>query len=551
MIAGPCVIEDPAATLAIAQRLRQIADDLGVSLVFKASFDKANRTSVDSYRGSRAWRGTGGLAGGEGGHRPAGDDRHPPAGTGGRRSPRCATCCKFPPFSPGRPTCLAAAGGHGPAGPREEGAVPRPLGHGSTSSASSRPPAAATSCLGERGTFFGYGRLVNDMRSIPQMQALGVPVIFDATHSVQEPGGLGGRDRRQSGDGRAVGPGGRGPRRRRPVLRNPSRSRRRPERRSEHGPAGPVCRPASAAAGHPPNDRKTVEIVNLFAKASDQRKRTKVNRAAARIGRRPCRPVMRYGLPLLGMLGALAALIGCSNSNQPARTAGSETAAVDESATQWRDELFTYAVNNLNRLEEFDAGDMLPQIVQRIEALQRQNPAFWDPKADSLAASWPEPDMLRQVVQRLNQWAPTQPPPSDWRLDPMAVQLPASAKELPQIESLEKMEFSSYDGFALQEAVWLRDLSNWVRGNTLDDLTRTRRMFDWIVRNIQLERDSSDRTPLLPWEVLLLGRGTGEGAGVAVHLDGAAAGPGRRAGGHQRVGRRGRPPRDRRRPPFR
>ncbi len=45
--------------------------------------------------------------------------------------------------------------------------------------------------LGERGTFFGYGRLVNDMRAIPQMQALGVPVIFDATHSVQEPGGLG------------------------------------------------------------------------------------------------------------------------------------------------------------------------------------------------------------------------------------------------------------------------------------------------------------------------------------------------------------------------
>ena len=55
---------------------------------------------------------------------------------------------------------------------------------------------AGASCqnilLGERGTFFGYGRLVNDMRSIPQMQSLGVPVIFDATHSVQEPGGLGG-----------------------------------------------------------------------------------------------------------------------------------------------------------------------------------------------------------------------------------------------------------------------------------------------------------------------------------------------------------------------
>ena len=54
---------------------------------------------------------------------------------------------------------------------------------------------AAAGCenvlLGERGTFFGYGRLVNDMRAIPQMQSLGVPVVFDATHSVQEPGGLG------------------------------------------------------------------------------------------------------------------------------------------------------------------------------------------------------------------------------------------------------------------------------------------------------------------------------------------------------------------------
>ena len=168
-------------------------------------------------------------------------------------------------------------------------------------------------------------------------------------------------------------------------------------------------------------------------------------------------------------------------------------------ASQRRDELFTYAVNNLNRLEEFDAGDMLPQIIRRIEALQPQDPASWDPKADGLAATWPEPEMLRQVVDRLNQWAPKQPPPSDWRVDPMAVQLPASAKELPQFNPWRKMDFSSYDGFALQEAVWLRDLSNWVRGDALDDLTRTRRMFDWIVRNIQLDRDSSDRTPLLPW----------------------------------------------------
>ena len=88
---------------------------------------------------------------------------------------------------------------------------------------------AAAGCrnilLCERGTFFGYGRLVNDMRAIPQMQALGVPVVFDATHSVQEPGGLGAA----TGGNRAMveplarAADGRG--RRRPVLRNASRSR--------------------------------------------------------------------------------------------------------------------------------------------------------------------------------------------------------------------------------------------------------------------------------------------------------------------------------------
>ena len=79
--------------------------------------------------------------------------------------------------------------------------------------------------LCERGTFFGYGRLVNDMRSIPQMQALGAPVVFDATHSVQEPGGLGDATGGNRGDGRAAGPRGDGARCRRPVLRDASGSR--------------------------------------------------------------------------------------------------------------------------------------------------------------------------------------------------------------------------------------------------------------------------------------------------------------------------------------
>ena len=113
---------------------------------------------------------------------------------------------------------------------------------------------AAAGCenvlLCERGTFFGYGRLVNDMRAIPQMQALGVPVVFDATHSVQEPGGLGQCHRRQSGHGRTAGPRGRRRRHRRPVLRNASRSRSIAQRRPEHGPARPVRTILGQSAAH-------------------------------------------------------------------------------------------------------------------------------------------------------------------------------------------------------------------------------------------------------------------------------------------------------------
>ena len=106
VIAGPCVIEDATATLAIAERLRQIADGVvRCALVFKASFDKANRTSIDAYRGPGLDCGLEILRGSETGDGAAGDHRHPLARTGGGRSARCATCCRFPPFSPGKPIC--------------------------------------------------------------------------------------------------------------------------------------------------------------------------------------------------------------------------------------------------------------------------------------------------------------------------------------------------------------------------------------------------------------------------------------------------------------
>ena len=189
VIAGPCVIEDPAATLAIARRLRQVADELSVSLIFKASFDKANRTSVDSYRGPglvaglavlREVKKSTGL--------PITTDIHLPE----HAAPVAEACdlLQVPAFLARQTDLLTAAGGTGRPVHVKKGQFLAPW-----DMAHVVAKLEAAGCrhilLGERGTFFGYGRLVSDMRSIPQMQALGVPVIFDATHSVQEPGGLG------------------------------------------------------------------------------------------------------------------------------------------------------------------------------------------------------------------------------------------------------------------------------------------------------------------------------------------------------------------------
>ena len=90
----------------------------------------------------------------------------------------------------------------------------------------------------------------------------------------------------------------------------------------------------------------------------------------------------------------------------------------------------------------------------------------------------------------------------------MTAQLPPSLRDISPLADADKMEFTAYDGFELQEAVWLRDLSNWARGNTLDDRQRVAKLFDWIVRNIELDRNSMGRTPQMPWETLLLGHGT-------------------------------------------
>jgi 2-dehydro-3-deoxyphosphooctonate aldolase (KDO 8-P synthase) len=189
VIAGPCVIENESLTLAIAERLAAETRDLPVQLVFKASFDKANRTSKTAFRGAGLDAGLKVLAKvTQATGLPVVTDIHE-SHQAAAASEVCALL-QIPAFLARQTDLLVAAAQTGRAVHVKKGQfmAPADMRHVVDKLASS---GCENILLGERGTFFGYGRLVNDMRAIPQMQALGVPVIFDATHSVQEPGGLG------------------------------------------------------------------------------------------------------------------------------------------------------------------------------------------------------------------------------------------------------------------------------------------------------------------------------------------------------------------------
>ena len=189
VIAGPCVIENEALTLEIAKRLKQIATELSVQLVFKASFDKANRTSVSAFRGL-------GLGAGLDILNRVREITGLTVTTDVKESHQAtpvAEVCELlqkQAFLARQTDLLVAAAETGRAVNVKKGQFMAPwdMKHVVAKLSSS---GCQNVLLCERGTFFGYGRLVNDMCGIPQMQALGVPVIFDGTHSVQQPGGLG------------------------------------------------------------------------------------------------------------------------------------------------------------------------------------------------------------------------------------------------------------------------------------------------------------------------------------------------------------------------
>ena len=189
-IAGPCVLESESLALQIAEELQRIADLLSIQLIFKASFDKANRTSSDAYRGPGLVEGLRILSAiKEATGLPVTTDIH----EAHQATPAGEVCdlLQIPAFLARQTDLLVAAANTGKAVnvKKAQFMSPADMQYVLTKLTDA---GAKNVMLCERGTFFGYGRLVNDMRAIPQMQALGVPVVFDATHSVQEPGGLGG-----------------------------------------------------------------------------------------------------------------------------------------------------------------------------------------------------------------------------------------------------------------------------------------------------------------------------------------------------------------------
>lgn len=189
VVAGPCVIEDESLTLRIAERLLAISRELPLQLVFKASFDKANRTSLRSYRGPGLKTGLQILQRvSERTGLPVTTDIHEP-----QQAEAAAEVCELlqiPAFLARQTDLLRAAASTGRAVHVKKGQfmAPGDMRHVVGKLADC---GCENILVCERGTFFGYGRLVNDMAAIPLMQSLGVPVVFDATHSVQQPGGLG------------------------------------------------------------------------------------------------------------------------------------------------------------------------------------------------------------------------------------------------------------------------------------------------------------------------------------------------------------------------
>ncbi|HWD92332.1 MAG TPA: 3-deoxy-8-phosphooctulonate synthase [Verrucomicrobiae bacterium] len=189
LIAGPCVIENEKLCLQVGASLKKTCDKLGIFFVFKASYDKANRTSGKSFRGPGMEAGLQTLAkvGKEIGV-PVLTDVH--TETQVSAAAEVADVLQIPAFLCRQTDLIDAAVRTGKIVNLKKGQFLSPKEMGQVVD-KARSAGAKKLLVTERGTTFGYNNLVADMRSIPIMRGFGFPVIFDATHSVQLPGGGG------------------------------------------------------------------------------------------------------------------------------------------------------------------------------------------------------------------------------------------------------------------------------------------------------------------------------------------------------------------------
>jgi 2-dehydro-3-deoxyphosphooctonate aldolase (KDO 8-P synthase) len=189
VIAGPCQMESRQHALETAHALREIADRLGIGLIYKTSFDKANRTSVSTQRGI-------GLADAMPVFAEIREVTGLPTLTDVHEAEQCAEAAQavdvlqIPAFLCRQTDLLLAAGRTGKAVNVKKGQFLAPWDMKNVVAkvlSTGNPNVMAC----ERGASFGYNTLISDMRALPIMAEIGCPVVFDATHSVQQPGGQG------------------------------------------------------------------------------------------------------------------------------------------------------------------------------------------------------------------------------------------------------------------------------------------------------------------------------------------------------------------------
>jgi 2-dehydro-3-deoxyphosphooctonate aldolase (KDO 8-P synthase) len=189
LIAGPCQIESRAHALEMAAGIREICTDLDIPVIYKSSFDKANRTSATAARGIGMAAGLEILAEVRSLYAmPVLTDVHSPEQCG--PTAQAVDVLQIPAFLCRQTDLLLAAGETGAAVNVKKGQflAPWDMVHVAAKIASTGNQRVM---LCERGTSFGYNTLVNDFRGLPIMAQTGYPVVYDATHSVQQPGGQG------------------------------------------------------------------------------------------------------------------------------------------------------------------------------------------------------------------------------------------------------------------------------------------------------------------------------------------------------------------------